>query len=84
MYGLNKELNIKLTRIAEEIEEVKVAKITGDLDKDSKAVAKTDKGQIVEDAVGLPQPVRKMRKTGRSKAGFNSDSFRKPECSGIV
>ncbi|REC53160.1 MULTISPECIES: carboxypeptidase-like regulatory domain-containing protein [Chryseobacterium] len=61
MYGLNKELNIKLTRIAEDIEEVQVAKITGDLDKDSKAVAKTDKGQIVEDAVGLPQPVGKMR-----------------------
>ncbi len=61
MYGLNKELNIKLTRIAEEIEEVKVAKITGDLDKDSKAVAKTDQGQMVEDAVGLPQPVGKMR-----------------------
>ncbi|WP_185208696.1 carboxypeptidase-like regulatory domain-containing protein [Chryseobacterium sp. C3] len=60
-YGLDRELNIKLTRIAEEIEEVKVAKITGDLDKDSKAVAKTDKGQIVEDAVGLPQPVGKMR-----------------------
>lgn len=61
LYGLNKELNIKLTRIAEDIEEVEVAKITGDLDKDSKAVAKTDKGQIVEDAVGLPQPVGKMR-----------------------
>ncbi len=61
MYGLNKELNIKLTRIAEDIEEVQVAKITGDLDKDSKSVAKTDKGQIVEDAVGLPQPVGKMR-----------------------
>ncbi|OVE59186.1 carboxypeptidase-like regulatory domain-containing protein [Chryseobacterium mucoviscidosis] len=61
MYGLNKELNIKLTRIAEDIEEVELAKITGDLDKDSRAVAKTDKGQIVEDAVGLPQPVGKMR-----------------------
>lgn len=61
LYGLNKELNIKLTRIAEDIEEVELAKITGDLDKDSRAVAKTDKGQIVEDAVGLPQPVGKMR-----------------------
>ncbi|WP_294221973.1 carboxypeptidase-like regulatory domain-containing protein [uncultured Chryseobacterium sp.] len=62
-YGLNKSLNIRLTRVAEEIEEVKVAKITGDISKDSKAVAKVDKSQIVEDAVGLPQPVGKMRET---------------------
>ncbi|WP_294286307.1 carboxypeptidase-like regulatory domain-containing protein [uncultured Chryseobacterium sp.] len=61
LYGLNKELNIRLTRVAREIEEVKVAKITGDLAKDSKAVAKADRSQIVEDAVGLPQPVGKMR-----------------------
>jgi hypothetical protein len=60
-YGLNKELNITLIRIAQEIEEVEVSKITGDITKDSKAVAKVDKGKIVEDAVGLPQPVGKMR-----------------------
>lgn len=63
VYGINKELNIRLTRLAQEIEEVKVAKITGDLTKDSKAVAKTDQSQVVEDAVGLPQPVGKMRET---------------------
>lgn len=63
LYGLNKELNIRLTRVAREIEEVKVAKITGDLAKDSKAVAKVDQSQVVEDAVGLPQPVGKMRET---------------------
>ncbi|WP_294301934.1 carboxypeptidase-like regulatory domain-containing protein [uncultured Chryseobacterium sp.] len=61
LYGINKELNIRLTRVAQEIEEVKVAKITGDIAKDSRAVAKTDQSQIVEDAVGLPQPVGKMR-----------------------
>ncbi|MDQ0591745.1 hypothetical protein QFZ37_000114 [Chryseobacterium ginsenosidimutans] len=60
-YGFNKELNITLIRIAQEIEEVEVSKITGDITKDSKAVAKIDKGKIVEDAVGLPQPVGKMR-----------------------
>ncbi|MFC3160556.1 hypothetical protein SAMN05443633_102118 [Chryseobacterium arachidis] len=60
-YGLNKELNIVLIRIIQEIEEVELSRITGDLTKDSKAVAKTDKGQIVKDAVGLPEPVGKMR-----------------------
>lgn len=60
-YGIDRYLNIKLTRVAQEIEEVEVAKITGDITKDSRAVAKVDKGKIVEDAVGLPQPVGKMR-----------------------
>ncbi len=60
-YGIGRYLNIKLTRIAQEIEEVEIAKITGDITKDSRAVAKVDKGKIVEDAVGLPQPVGKMR-----------------------
>lgn len=60
-YGIDRYLNIKLTRVAQEIEEVKVAKITGDITKDSRAAAKVDKGKIVEDAVGLPQPVGKMR-----------------------
>ncbi|KQT20593.1 hypothetical protein ASG22_16595 [Chryseobacterium sp. Leaf405] len=59
--GANPFLFVTLIRIAEEIEEVKVAKITGDLGKDSKAVAKIDRGAIVEQAVGLPQPVGKMR-----------------------
>lgn len=61
--GTNPFLFVTLVRIPEEIEEVKVAKITGDLTKDSKAVAKIDKGEIVEQAVGLPQPVGKMRET---------------------
>lgn len=62
-YGINKILDIRLTRAAREIEEVQVAKLTGDLNKDSKAVAKIDRSKIVEDAVGLPQPVGKMRET---------------------
>ncbi|SEM54480.1 hypothetical protein SAMN05421856_10497 [Chryseobacterium taichungense] len=60
-YLINKNLNIKLIRVAQPIEEVEVAKITGDIAKDSRAVAKIDKGKIVEDAVGLPEPKGKMR-----------------------
>lgn len=59
--GINSQLAITLIKLAEEIEEVKVVKLTGDLNKDSKTVAKVDKGEIVEQAVGLPQPVGKMR-----------------------
>ncbi|WP_228443028.1 carboxypeptidase-like regulatory domain-containing protein [Chryseobacterium nematophagum] len=59
--GINSPLLISLIRVAQDIEEVKVNKITGDLSKDSRAVAKVDKGEIVGRAVGLPQPVGKMR-----------------------
>jgi len=59
--GSNPFLLVKMVRIAQEIEEVELTKITGDLSKDSKRVAKVDKGKIVQDAVGLPQPVGKMR-----------------------
>lgn len=60
-YLADKNVTIQLIRVAQPIEEVEVAKITGDIAKDSRAVAKEDKGKIVEDAVGLPQPVGKMR-----------------------
>lgn len=59
--GANPFLYVTMMRIAENIEEVKVTKITGDLNKDSKAVAKIHRGELVEQAVGLPQPVGKMR-----------------------
>lgn len=62
-FGIGKLMDIRLTRMAQEIEEVEITKITGDLTKDSRAIAKTDQSQIVEDAVGLPQPVGKMRET---------------------
>jgi hypothetical protein len=61
--GINSRLNIKLVRVAEEIEEVKLVKLTGDLDKDSRKFAKVDQSEIVEQAVGLPKPVGKMRET---------------------
>lgn len=54
-------LHIRLVRAAREIEEVRVPAFTGDLGKDSRAVAKADRGKMVQDAVGLPQPVGKMR-----------------------
>lgn len=60
-YGIDKDLNIKLTRIAREIEEVKISNITGDLTKDARSVAKVDKSKTIQDAVGLPQPLGKMR-----------------------
>lgn len=59
--GINSQLIITLIKLAEEIEEVKVVKLTGDLNKDARTVAKVDKSEIVEQAVGLPQPVGKMR-----------------------
>lgn len=62
-YLADRKLNIKLIRIAEQIEEVEIANLTGDIKKDSRAVAKIDKGKIVEEAVGLPQPTGKMRET---------------------
>lgn len=60
--GVNSKLLIQLFQIPKEIEEVKIVKrLTGDLEQDSRIVAKADKGEIVRDAVGLPQPVGKMR-----------------------
>lgn len=60
--GVNSQLLIQLFQIPKEIEEVKIVKrLTGDLEQDSRIVAKADKGEIVRDAVGLPQPVGKMR-----------------------
>lgn len=60
-YGIDNDLNIKLTGIAHDIEEVKVPHITGDLTKDARSVEKADKGRVIQDAVGLPQPSGKMR-----------------------
>lgn len=62
-YHTDKRSAIKLIRIAEPIEEVEIANLTGDIKKDSRKVAKIDKGKMVEEAVGLPQPVGKMRET---------------------
>lgn len=60
--GINSQLFITLFQIPRDVGEVKIVKkLTGDLEKDSRIVAKVDKGEQVRDAVGLPQPVGKMR-----------------------
>ncbi|WP_238707496.1 carboxypeptidase-like regulatory domain-containing protein [Chryseobacterium viscerum] len=60
--GINSPLFITLYQIPRDVGEVKIVKkLTGDLEVDSRIVAKVDKGEQVRDAVGLPQPVGKMR-----------------------
>ncbi|UKB79126.1 carboxypeptidase-like regulatory domain-containing protein [Chryseobacterium sp. MEBOG07] len=60
--GVNSPLFITLYQIPRDVGEVKIVKkLTGDLNVDSRIVAKVDKGEQVRDAVGLPQPVGKMR-----------------------
>ena len=60
--GVNSPLFITLYQIPRDVGEVKIVKkLTGDLETDSRIVAKVDKGEQVRDAVGLPQPVGKMR-----------------------
>lgn len=59
---INLPLFITLYQIPKDVGEVKIVKkLTGDLETDSRIVAKVDKGEQVRDAVGLPQPVGKMR-----------------------
>lgn len=60
--GINAQLLITLYQIPKDIGEVKIVKkLSGDLDQDSRIVAKVDKGEQVKQSVGLPEPVGKMR-----------------------
>ncbi|SHM99837.1 hypothetical protein SAMN05444360_12552 [Chryseobacterium carnipullorum] len=60
--GFNSQLLVTLIPIPTDVGEVKIVKKpTGDLGTDSRLAAKVDKSEIVEQAVGLPQPVGKMR-----------------------
>lgn len=60
--GVNNQLLVTLFQIPKDVGEVKIVKkLSGDLEVDSRIVAKVDKGEQVRDAVGLPQPVGKMR-----------------------
>ncbi|WP_347219442.1 carboxypeptidase regulatory-like domain-containing protein [Chryseobacterium sp.] len=60
--GINAQLLITLFQIPKDVGEVKIVKkLSGDLEQDSRVVAKTDKGEQVKQAVGLPEPVGKMR-----------------------
>ncbi|MDN3692513.1 carboxypeptidase regulatory-like domain-containing protein [Chryseobacterium tructae] len=58
----NSLLSITLYKFIKEIEEVKLYKrLTGNLSKDSKTLSKVDKKDIIQKAIGLTQPVGKMR-----------------------
>ncbi len=60
--GVNAQLLITLFQIPKDVGEVKIVKkLSGDLELDSRIVAKVDKGEQVKQAVGLPEPVGKMR-----------------------
>jgi hypothetical protein len=60
--GYNPQLLVTLIPIPRDVGEVKIVKKpTGDLETDSRLAARVDKGEIVQQAVGLPQPVGKMR-----------------------
>lgn len=62
MDGINAQLLVTLFQIPKDVGEVKIVKkLSGDLNQDSRIVAKVDKGEQVQQAVGLPQPVGKMR-----------------------
>lgn len=58
-------LKVTLLRMAQEIEEVEVSplKLTGDLNTDSRNLTKIDRGEQVENAVGVPRPPEKPRET---------------------
>ena len=51
----NAFLKIILIRIPEEIEEVEIITITGDLEKDSKRLTKIDKAEELRKSIGLPK-----------------------------
>lgn len=60
--GFNSQLLIRMNPIPRDVGEVKITKKpTGNLETDSRLAAKVDKGEIVKQAVGLPEPVGKMR-----------------------
>lgn len=64
-------LNIILIRIPEEIEEIEILNLTGDLNKDSKRLAKEDKVAKLQKDIGLPKPPE----VAREKAPELSDAF---------
>lgn len=60
--GVNSQLMITLIPIPTDVGEVKVVrKPTGDLSVDSRMAARENKAEKVKQAVGLPEPVGKMR-----------------------
>nr|WP_314498248.1 hypothetical protein [uncultured Chryseobacterium sp.] len=64
-------LTVMLIRIPEEIKEVEVFNLTGNLNKDSKRLAREDKFSKLQKDIGLPRPPEIMRE----KAPELSDAF---------
>jgi len=71
VFDYDSSLNITLIRIPEEIQEVEILNLTGDLNKDSKRLAKEDKVAKLQKDIGLP----KQPEVAREKAPELSDAF---------
>jgi hypothetical protein len=71
IFDYDSSLNIILIRIPEEIKEVEILNLTGDLNKDSKRLAKEDKVAKLQKDIGLPRPPE----VAREKAPELSDAF---------
>ncbi|MFC7346824.1 carboxypeptidase regulatory-like domain-containing protein [Chryseobacterium zhengzhouense] len=61
VYNLDVSMNVVLIRIPEEIEEVEIVSVTGNLSKDSKRLSKIDKKEQLQKDIGLPKPPEKLR-----------------------
>jgi hypothetical protein len=71
IFDYNSPINVLLIRIPEEIKEVEILNLTGDLNKDSKRLAKEDKFAKLQKDIGLPRPPE----IAREKAPELSDAF---------
>lgn len=71
IFDFNSSLNIVLIRVPEEIKEVEILNLTGDLNKDSKRLSKEDKVAKLQQSIGLPRPPE----IAREKAPELSDAF---------
>lgn len=61
VYNLDVSMNVVLIRIPEEIEEVEIVSVTGNLSKDSKRLSRIDKKEQLQKDIGLPKPPEKLR-----------------------
>lgn len=59
----SQNVDVVLTQVPLEIEEVTILNLSGDLNKDSKKLAKKDKIYDLKKNIGLPEPVGKPRET---------------------
>lgn len=71
IFDYDSPLTVILIRIPEEIKEVEILNLTGDLNKDSKRLSKEDKVAKLQKDIGLPRPPE----VAREKAPELSDAF---------